>query len=156
MQKPLQDYPIEKSAAYWAALLQLYIEPTPQLSKGFLKNMNDDKTDHWKLVWDTRIRSLGVKGLTGWALHDQHRASVKFFIDYHGKVFIAELPVTALAQDGAKFVVANMAERLVAEVCEWLASGLEQMVNLLPKDWDGDRRPGEPANTWENLFEDEV
>lgn len=41
MQGPSPDYPIERSAAYWAALLQPPTEPTPQQSKEFFKNMKE-------------------------------------------------------------------------------------------------------------------
>jgi hypothetical protein len=124
--------------------------------EGFLKNMPDDKANHWNLVWETTVNNLGVKGLRGSTYRSPNRDVVEFGMSYHGKVFSAELSGTVLISDGAGYAVQVVAEKLIAEACEWLASSLEQMVNLLPKDWDGDRPPpGKPTNTWENLFKDE-
>jgi hypothetical protein len=118
--------------------------------------MPDDKANHWSLVWETTLKNLDVRGLTGSSRRAHDRDSIVFNMRYHGKVFVAELSGVALVSDGAGMAVANLAEKLIAEACEWLASSLEQMVNLLPKDWDGDRPPpGKPTNTWENLFKDE-
>ncbi len=52
MQGPSPDYPIERSAAYWAALLQPPTEPTPQQSKEFFKNMNDTP------ITDTQLEAM--------------------------------------------------------------------------------------------------
>ena len=101
------------------------------------------------------MKSLGVKGLTGSSGRPLDRDVFQFDMRYHGKTFVAELSGMVLASDRAKFAVAEMTEKLVAEICEWLASSLEQMVSMLPRDWDGDRRPEKPTNTWENLFKDE-
>jgi hypothetical protein len=153
-----QDYHIGKSASYLDALLPPYIEPTLQSLEGFLKNMPDDKSDYWVLAWETIVKNLGVPGLTSGSYRPSDRDVLTLQMRYHGKVFTADISGVVLISQGSKYAVHEMAEKMVAEICEWLAKGLEEMVNLLPNDWEGDKRPEKPSplNTWENLFKDEA
>ena len=126
--------------------------------------MSDDKSNYWGLAWDRIVKGLGVPGLTPSTYRLSDRDSMILYIRYHGNTFSAEISGLALISPDAKYAVHNIAEKMVEEICEWLASGLSEMVNLLPKDWDGDKRPGKlspldkklsPTNTWENLFKDD-
>jgi hypothetical protein len=130
---------------------------TPPLLKGFLKNMGDDKSDYWVLAWEALVKNLGVPGLTSGSYRPHDRDVFTFQMRYHGRAFKADISGLVLISPGAKYALANIAEKLVEEICEWMAKGLEEMVNLLPNDWEGDKRPEKPSplNTWENLFKDD-
>jgi hypothetical protein len=151
------DYHIGKSASYLDALLQRSTEPTTPSLKGFLKNMGDDKSDYWVLAWEALVKNLGVPGLTSGSYRPHDRDVLTLQMRYHGRAFKADISGLVLISPGAKYALANIAEKLVEEICEWMAKGLEEMVNLLPNDWEGDKRPEKPSplNTWENLFKDD-
>jgi hypothetical protein len=149
-------YLIEKQVEYLVAQRQPSTGPTPPSLKEFLKNMSDDKSNYWNLAWETIVKNLGIPGLSSSTFRPPDRDVLTFQMRYHGRVFTADISGVVLISPGAKYAVANIAEKMVAEICEWLAKGLEEMVNLLPKDWDGDKPPGKPTNTWENLFKDEA
>ena len=118
--------------------------------------MNDDKSNYWVLAWEKIVKNLGVPGLGSGSYRPHDRDVLTLQMRYHGRVFEADISGLVLISTGAKYALANIAEKLVEEICEWLASGLTEMVNLLPKDWDGDKRPEPvPTNTWENLFKDD-
>ena len=121
-----------------------------------MKNMEHAKYAYWHQVWHEAVKNLKVEGLAPSSIMlVKSSEAIQLGMSYHGKEFTGELPSDVLDSYSPATVHSLMIE-LVEQICEWMAKELSDMVNLLPKDWDGDKRPEKPSplSTWENLFKE--